>query len=474
MKGMATMTPVIADPALLTHPALAAAAARRETCWFNPQWQPLGKAQATLPVDATVIDGAEARLARCAPLMAAAFPLTAGQGGILESPLLPVPALHQHLERGWNRPLPGHLWLKADHALPVSGSIKARGGIHEVLKVAETVALRAGLWAGPEENTRRLLSPQCRAEFQRHEIAVGSTGNLGLSIGIMAARLGFSATVHMSADAKGWKKALLREKGVQVVEYAEDYSAAVAQGRQQAQANPLCHFVDDENSLDLFAGYAVAARRLAGQFAVNGIVVDADHPLFVYLPCGVGGGPGGVAFGLRQQFGDAVHCLFAEPVEAPCMLLGMASGRHHQVAVQDLGLSGQTCADGLAVGRASGFVGGVMEPLLSGIFTVSDAHLLQMVVALQQAEGLMVEPSAVAGVPGVGWVSAPQATGWRQAHGLTDQNLQRATHLVWSTGGSMVPVDEQERTLAAGQAYGPLEYWGFEGEQPNPFVRSKG
>lgn len=410
-----------------------------EIFWTNPKKD----SSRSIPFSMRDINDAEERLKRFAPLIEKAFPETKSTHGIIESPLLHTPKLKDELET-LTGPISGSLYVKLDSHLPVSGSIKARGGIYEVLKFAEKVATDQGLLSINDDYSI-LLNPEFRKFFSQYSLAVGSTGNLGLSIGIMGATLGFNTTVHMSSDARQWKKDLLRSRGVTVVEYSGDYQTAVAEGRRKAADDKMCHFVDDEGSVDLFLGYSVAAKRLKTQLAEMNIAVNESHPLFVYLPCGVGGGPGGVAFGLKELFGNNVHIFFAEPTHAPCMTLGLITGLNDKICCQDFNIDGKTEADGLAVGRASRLVSQLMEPILDGCFTVSDEKMYLFLSAFHHSEGIDIEPSACAGFPGPSMASSNYVN-------LSSSEKDRVvpTHILWATGGSMVPADEMKYYLQKG------------------------
>jgi len=429
-----------------SHPLLGRLTAQDDLLWLNPKFSVTGACDNTL-TNADMLDASE-RLARFAPYIEMVFPETKSANGIIESPLRVVADFQRSL---LERAMPlqpsslldsGKLLIKCDSHLPIAGSIKARGGIYEILFLAEKLSLAEGLLT-VQDNYQVLATSKFSQFFARHSVVVGSTGNLGLSIGIISAKLGFNVTVHMSADARAWKKELLRSKGVNVVEHLGDYGKAVEQGRKEADQTERCHFVDDENSKQLFLGYSVAALRLQAQLIEQEIIVDGDHPLFVYLPCGVGGAPGGITFGLKQVFGQHVHCFFAEPTAAPCMLLGMYSGLHDEISVQDIGLDGLTCADGLAVGRASGFVGKFIEPVLSGVFTVQDNDLYRLLAMLKDSENLKLEPSALAGAVGMNYLlNDEQGLAYLADNQLTAKHMHNATHIAWGTGGSMVPDEE--------------------------------
>jgi len=412
--------------------ALAALRAAQPLCYVpadkRPAVEVLADVLARHGIGRSDVDDADTRLRRWASAFIRLFPELEATAGLIESPLLDMTGRNVAPGLAIGDPA----FIKADHALPVAGSVKARGGVYEVIKHAEWVATSAGLLRSGD-TPDLLLTPACRALFADRAVAVGSTGNLGLGIGIMASALGFKSVVHMSHDAKRWKKELLRSRGVTVIEHRGDYAAAVAAGRAEAAATAGSYFVDDENSLQLFLGYSTAALRLRDQLDAGCVEVSAERPLRVYLPCGVGGAPAGITFGLKLLYGDAVECYFAEPVASPCFLLRMLTGGV-RCSVYDVGLDNRTEADGLAVAEASELAVALTGPLIDGFYTVKDATLLRQVHRLHD-EGIDIEPSAAAAFLGLG-INASRGSA--------------ATEIFWTTGGSFVPAAEMQSYIARG------------------------
>ena len=422
----------------------------KEACaWINPYKLPFEMADAISQLvvsDADIAD-AEERLNRFAPFIRKVFPETEDACGLIESPLRQIPAMQEALINTYGTDIPGRLYLKMDSHLAIAGSIKARGGIYEVLKHAEDLAIEHGLLSYEDDYTK-LTEPEMREFFKKYTMQVGSTGNLGMSIGIMSAAIGFSVKIHMSADAKQWKKDLLRSRGVEVLEYDDDYSRAVAEGRRASDLDPTSYFVDDEKSIDLFLGYAVAAKRIKKQFDEQGITVDETHPLIVYIPAGVGGAPGGVSYGLKRIFGDTVHCFFTEPTLCPSVLLGVATQEFEKVNVHDFGIHGITEADGLACASPSGFVTRIMTPHLSGAFTVSDGRLYDYLRLLHATESVEIEPSSCAAFAGpCGLLKFENSRKYCEENGLTAEILANSTQIAWATGGRMIPEEMKKAYL---------------------------
>ncbi|MBN2853830.1 MAG: D-serine ammonia-lyase [Clostridia bacterium] len=346
--------------------------------------------------------------------------------GIIESPLVSAFNLQKQYFVG----MKGKLYLKLDSHLAVAGSIKARGGIYEVLKVTESIL---------NEHSVKISEDhlgEIRSCLKDYTLSVASTGNLGLSIGIMSKALGFNAIVHMSKEAKQWKKDRLIRKGVQVIEHDGDFTFAAKMGREQALKNSHEHFVDDENSKDLFLGYAVAALRIKEQFESLDIHITDNQKLYLYLPCGVGGSPGGITFGFKHIFGENVKCYFAEPTNCPSMLMGVMTKKFGSLNVNDYGIDNKTRLDGLAVASPSNFVAPMMEKLCDGFYTVEDDDMYRYLYYLKKSENIKIEPSAAAGIPGV------KHTGNMDKEGY---------HIIWTTGGLFVPDDIYDRMYREGE-----------------------
>lgn len=284
--------------------------------------------------------------------------------------------------------LADELYLKLDSHLRVAKSVKARGGFNEVMTCIEALLKENGRFNDYE----KLKLDDIKDIMNRYTIEVSSTGNLGLSIGLCAKAFGFKAKVHMSQDAKEWKKDLLRKAGAEVVEYDSDYTYAVAKGRESAMKNPKSYFVDDEMSENLFLGYASSIFELVEQIRDTKMIITKDEPLHVFLPCGVGGAPGGIAFALREFFKDYVRIYFVEPSEYPCMLYSYIKGEAS--SVNEFGLGGETLADGLACAMPSKLVFPMLDYLIDGFMTFNDASIVETKKKIYEADHEIVEASS--------------------------------------------------------------------------------
>ena len=105
----------------------------KEVIWINPGLLDMKDAMKGQTLSMADIDDAERRWDRFAPFIKKAFPETEASGGLIESPLKEIPKMQQYLNDTWKAELTGRLLLKMDSDLAVAGSVKARGGIYEIL-----------------------------------------------------------------------------------------------------------------------------------------------------------------------------------------------------------------------------------------------------------------------------------------------------------------------------------------------------
>lgn len=399
----------------------------QEILWVNPNYDKnyLGD---KFSIDD--IKDANERLLRFAPFIKKVYPKTSDTNGVIESKLTKVNLYG--LE---------NFYVKEDNNLPIAGSVKARGGIYEVLKYAENLANENNL-IDENEDYSQFASDKFRNLFKEYTIEVGSTGNLGISIGLISRGLGFNVNIHMSNDAKEWKKNLLKDSGANVIEYKSNYSYAVKMGRENSKCNAKSYFVDDENSENLFLGYTTAALRLKEQLKEKNIKVDDSHPIFVYIPCGVGGAPGGILYGLKEILGSSVHVFFVEPLKSPSMLIGMINNA--AIDVNEFGIDGKTDADGLAVSKASTLALSTSKKTLAGIFTIKEESLNPFVKELYQKEKIFAEPSAATSLIFSKFLNSVEYNKFLKENTIDKEKI---THISWLTGGRLVPEEERKKYI---------------------------
>ncbi len=418
---------------------------KRPLMWVNPGLCPLDEAGGELQEMGAKVAKTCENWIRMAPLLAACFPGLQPQRGRLRSQLLPVPGLRRLMPQDT-----GRYYVKSDNDLQVSGSTHIRGAVYEVTLLAMVLGRKLGLMTD-EAGPMALTTAEARQAFSAYKVVTASSGNLGLAVGRAAQGLGFRVEVHMPRSARSWIERELRTSGIKVVLHEDGFRKTNEAAMRAAEGDPGSYFVDEKHSRLLFFGASAAAAELQAQLVRQNIQISKDRPLFLYLPCGSGSAPGGVAMGARQMFGPNVHCFFAEPVCTPKALAALSTPRSKPVNVRDMGLRSRTAAAGLSVPELSPLVAGAMESQLSGVFTVEDDIMFRWLAQAQDRAGLQLDPGAAASLAGPEMLMQTDAgRAYLERHGLQDK-MRDAVHVMWATGGGCMPDADYERCLTRGR-----------------------
>ncbi len=242
------------------------------------------------------------------------------------------------------------VWLKAEN-LQRTGSFKLRGAVNAVLQLS--------------------------LEQRRRGVITLSAGNHGLALAYAAQIIGIPCLVVVREDAPVSKLEAIRRLGAEIVLTPMARWQERLEAEQRERNLYLVHPFDDP---------AVAAGQGTVGLEILEVVPDLRS---LVVPVGGGGLISGVAVAVKQQRPD-VRIIGVEPEQAPGVTESLAAG--HPVVPSRL----DTVADGLAAPYTRPFTLGLIRRYVDEVRTISDAAIIDALIAIVLRGKLVVEPAGAA------------------------------------------------------------------------------
>lgn len=228
------------------------------------------------------------------------------------------------------------VWVKHENCQPV-GAFKVRGGIN----------LMSSLSAG--ERARGVIS--------------ASTGNHGQSVAYAARLFGADAYICVPEGANPDKVAAIRAMGAQIIEHGANFDDAARNAERLAQEHGY-RFVHSANEPLLVSGVATQTLEMLEERPG----IDA-----VIVPVGLGSGAAGACI-VAKAISPGIRVIGVQAAESPAVHDSWRSGRIES-------RPNKTSAEGLATGHAAGMTLDLLLQHLDDFQLVSEAEILQGMVA---------------------------------------------------------------------------------------------
>lgn len=256
--------------------------------------------------------------------------------------LLPAP----WLEEVTGRPV----FLKPEN-LQITGSFKVRGAAN------------------------LLISTNSR--LMRGGVITASSGNHGLGIAYMGARLGIPVTVVIPESCASVKRNLLDKWGARSIVYGRSSKERRQYARTLAETEDIL-FVHSHDDPLVIAGQGTIGLEILAELPEVGAVL---------IPVGGGGLIAGIATAIKE-INPNVLVYGVEPEIGCCMKQSLDKGE-----IVELLETPSTIADGLRGTRPGEIPFSVVKNHVDGILTVSEEAIEEAVRRLHRDSKLVVEPS---------------------------------------------------------------------------------
>ena len=238
-------------------------------------------------------------------------------------------------------------------------------------------------------------------------VVCSSTGNFGQAMAYAGRRRGMAVEVFVPENVNPVKLARMRAFGARVTPVGADSAASEAVARDYVAGREGCVYVED--------GKEVAIAEGAGTIGVE--LIQAGPFDTVVLPVGDGALITGVARWIKDR-APRTRIIGVCASGAPCMALSWRAGKPVSTERSD------TIAEGIEVRVPVPESVVRLVALVDDMVLVDDSDLLEAMQLSVRTLGLLLEPSAAAGLAAIRVHNLP---GERLATVLTGSNL-RAEH----------------------------------------------
>jgi threonine dehydratase len=239
-------------------------------------------------------------------------------------------------------------------------------------------------------------------------VVCSSTGNFGQAIAYAGAMRGRMVEIFVPENVNPVKLARMRSFGAHVTVVGADSAAAEDAAREYIGSTSNCVYVEDGREPAIAEGAGTIGVELAAAGPFDAIVI----------PVGDGALIAGVARWIKDRQ-PATRIIGVCASGAPCMALSWNAGR--PVSTD----RSETIAEGIEVRKPVPESVSRLLALVDDMVLVDDRDLLEAMELAAQTLGLLLEPSAAAGLAAIRVHALP---GERLATVLTGSNL-RPEHL---------------------------------------------